>query len=69
MGIRGKKQEALYNEERHDMFPSPDIGSVMKARRMGWVGHWQVLGRSECWWANLQERDHSEDLGAGGGTI
>jgi len=51
------------------MFPSPDIGSVMKARRMGWVGHWQVLGRSECWWANLQERDHSEDLGAGGGTI
>jgi hypothetical protein len=22
---------------------------------------WHVLGRSECWWANLQERDHSED--------
>lgn len=39
MGIREKEQEALRNEECHDMFPSPDISSVMKARRMGWVGH------------------------------
>jgi hypothetical protein len=42
----------------------------MKAKRMEWDGWgmWQVLGRSENWWANLQERYHSEDLGAGGRT-
>ena len=61
LGIRGKEQEALHDEERHDMFPSPDISSVAKARRMGWVGHVALLGRSKCWWANLQLRDHSED--------
>lgn len=39
MDIREKEQEALRNEERHDVFPSPDISSLMRARRMGWVGH------------------------------
>jgi hypothetical protein len=38
------EQEVLHNEERHDMFPSPDISSVMKARRMGWVGHVARIG-------------------------
>ena len=37
--MRGKEQESWHDEERHNMFPSSDISSVMKARRMGWVGH------------------------------
>ena len=44
LGIRQKDQEALHNEERHDIFPSPDISSAMKAMRMGWVGHVARIG-------------------------
>jgi len=65
LDIREKEQEALGSEKRHGLFPSPDISSVMTARRIGWVGHVE----SECWCANRQERDHYEDLGAGGRTI
>jgi hypothetical protein len=35
----------LLNEELHDLYSSPDIIRIMKARRMRWVGH--VVGMRE----------------------
>jgi hypothetical protein len=29
----------LHNEELHDLYSSPSIIRIMKARRMRWVGH------------------------------
>jgi hypothetical protein len=29
----------LHNEELHDLYSSPSIITIMKARRMKWAGH------------------------------
>jgi hypothetical protein len=40
---------------------------LIRSRRMRWAGHVTRMGRREvytwCWWGNLSERDHLEDLG------
>jgi hypothetical protein len=33
------KWRKLYNEELHDLYSSPSIIRIIKARRMRWVGH------------------------------
>jgi hypothetical protein len=34
----------LHNEELHNLYSSPTIISIMKSRRMGWVGHVALIG-------------------------
>jgi len=53
----------------NDQYSSPNIVSVIKSRRMRWVG--QVYGgRGKVYtgflWGKLRERDHLEDPGVDG---
>jgi len=52
----------LRNEELNDLYSSPTIVPMIKARRMRWAGHVVRMGRGEAytglWWGNLRERDH-----------
>jgi hypothetical protein len=34
----------LHNEELHDLYSSPSIIRIMKARRMRWAGHVERMG-------------------------
>jgi hypothetical protein len=34
----------LHNEELHDLYSSPSIIRIMKARRMRWAGHVARMG-------------------------
>jgi hypothetical protein len=34
----------LHNEEFHDFYPSLSIITIMKSRRMGWMGHMTRMG-------------------------
>jgi hypothetical protein len=34
----------LHNEELHDLYSSPSVVMVIKARRIGWVGHVVRMG-------------------------
>jgi hypothetical protein len=34
----------LHNEEHHDLYSSPSIIRIMKARRMRWTGHVARIG-------------------------
>jgi hypothetical protein len=34
----------LHNEELHDLYSSPSIITIIKSRRMRWVGHVARLG-------------------------
>jgi hypothetical protein len=50
-GIFGPKREEvteewrkLHNEELHDLYPSPSIIRIIKARRMRWAGHVARMG-------------------------
>jgi hypothetical protein len=49
--FRPKKDEVmggwrkLHNKELHNLYCSPDIISMIKARRIRWVGHAACMGR------------------------
>jgi hypothetical protein len=50
-GIFGRKRDEvtgewrrLHNEELNDLYSSPDIFGVIKARRIGWAGHVARMG-------------------------
>ena len=43
--VTGELRE-LQNEELSDLYPSPHIVRVIKARRMSWAGH--VVGEESC---------------------
>jgi hypothetical protein len=59
----------LHNNELHNLYSSPNIVRVIKARRMRWAGHVACMGegRGEVftgfWLGGLKARDHWEDLG------
>jgi hypothetical protein len=36
----------LHNEELHDLYSSPSIIRIMKARRMRWTGHVARMGKN-----------------------
>jgi hypothetical protein len=52
----------LHNEELHDLYSSPSIIRIMKARRMRWAGHVARMGRRGtrigCWWESQREGGH-----------
>jgi hypothetical protein len=50
-GILGPKRDEvtgewrkLHNEERNDLYCSPNIVRMIKSRRMGWAGHVARMG-------------------------
>jgi hypothetical protein len=52
----------LHNEELRDLYSSPSIIRIIKARRMRWAGHVARMGRIgtriDYWWESQRERDH-----------
>jgi hypothetical protein len=52
----------LHNEELHDLYSSPSIIRIIKARRMIWAGHVARMGRRGtrigCLWESQKEGDH-----------
>jgi hypothetical protein len=56
----------LHYKEFHNLYTSPNIIRVTKARRMRWAGHATCVGEMrnayKFWLEGLKERDHSEDL-------
>jgi hypothetical protein len=59
----------LHNDELHSLYSSPNILSMIKSRRMRWVGHVARMGRGEVftafWFGGPKARDHWEDLDVG----
>jgi hypothetical protein len=39
----------LHNEEIHDLYSSPSIIRIIKARMIRWAGHVARMGRRGCW--------------------
>jgi hypothetical protein len=50
----------LHHEELDDLYSSPSVMRVIKARRMRWAGHAARMGRRGtrigCWWESQRER-------------
>jgi hypothetical protein len=63
----------LHNEERNDLYSSPNIVRVIKSRKMRLAGHVARMGGGDAytgfWWGNLVERDHLGDPGVNGSII
>jgi hypothetical protein len=52
----------LHKEELHDLYSSPNIIRIMKARRIRWEGHVARMGRRGkrigLWWGSQREGGH-----------
>jgi hypothetical protein len=52
----------LHNEELHDLYSSPSIVRVIKAKRMRWAGHvariGEVRAHTTFWLGGLKGGDH-----------
>jgi hypothetical protein len=52
----------LHNEERHNLYHSPEIIRMNKLRRIRWAGHVARMGPKRMhigyWWERQEERDH-----------
>jgi hypothetical protein len=52
----------LHNQELHDLYYSPSIIRISKARRMRWAGHVVLMGRrgtlTVCWSESQREGGH-----------
>jgi hypothetical protein len=70
---RGGSRRRLHNEELYNFYASPNIIRVNKSKRMRWAGHVACNGgikmHTKFWPGNLEERDHSEELGINGKII
>jgi hypothetical protein len=57
----------------NDLYSSPNIIRVIKARRMRWAGHVARMVRGEVhtgfWWGDLREGGHLKDSGVDGRII
>jgi hypothetical protein len=56
----------LYNEELHNLYPSPNIIRVIKSRRMRWAGHIarmrDIRNAYNIVVGKLEGKSHLEDL-------
>jgi hypothetical protein len=63
------KWRKLHNEEFHDVYSSPSIIRIMKARRMRWARHVARMGRGGtcigCLLERQREEGHWEGQGVG----
>ena len=63
----------LHNGEVNDLYISPNIGWVIKSRRMRWAGYVARMGERRgvyrFWWGNFRERDHLGHSGVDGRII
>jgi hypothetical protein len=52
----------LHNKELHDLYSSPSITRIYKARRMRWAGHVARMGRRGtligCCWESQRKGGH-----------
>jgi hypothetical protein len=72
MDLKGGRciMEKMHNDELHDLYSSPNIVRVIKARRLSWAGHVARMRRGEVftgfWLGRPKARGHWEDLGVCG---
>jgi hypothetical protein len=63
----------LHNEEFNDLYSSPNIIRVIKARKTRWEGHVALMGRvtvyTEFLWRHLRLRDQLGNPGIDGMII
>jgi hypothetical protein len=61
----------LHNEKLHNLYTSPNIIRVIRARRMRWAGacSMQEMRCIQNFGWKLKGRNHSEDLGIDGSNI
>jgi hypothetical protein len=56
------ERRKLHNKELHDLYSSPSIIRIIKARRIIWAGHVARMGRRGmrigCWWESQREGGH-----------
>jgi hypothetical protein len=66
----GGSWRRLHNDEFHSLYSPPNIVTVIKLRRMRWVGHVARMGEGKDVYKILigrsEVRDHWEDLGVCG---
>jgi Asp-tRNA(Asn)/Glu-tRNA(Gln) amidotransferase B subunit len=59
--------------ELHNLYSSPNIVRMIKHSRMRWAEHVEysreIRNATEFWSENVNERDHSENLGVDGRII
>jgi hypothetical protein len=60
----------MYNEELHNLYSSPNIIRIIKARRMRWAGHVARMGEKRNMYRLLvgksEGKNHYEDRDVGG---
>jgi hypothetical protein len=56
----------LHNNELHNLYSSPNIVRVIKAKRLRWAGHVARMGGEVFTGFLLGSPKHWEDLGIGG---
>jgi hypothetical protein len=53
----------LYNEEIHNLYPSPSIIRIIKSRRMRWAGHVAQMGEKSVYRLLVGKREGKRPLG------
>jgi hypothetical protein len=64
--VEYKMRRKLHNDELHSLYSSPNIGRVIKSRRMTWHAWENGEVFTGFWLGSPKVKDHWEDLGVGG---